>query len=171
MTRVCVGAIAGAFGVRGEVRLKSFCAVPSDIGNYSPLSSEDGKTLYEVKVTRAIKAGFAARIKGVNTKEDADALRGATLHLDRDALPSLPDDEFYHSDLIGMDVMDTGGKRIGRIKAIHDNGVTDLLDVHGPGLKNGVMIPFTREIIPTVDLAAGRVIADLPDGILPGTGE
>ena len=165
--RVCVGAIAGAFGVRGEVRLKSFTAEPEAIGSYGPLTTEDGARSFEVTITRPVKAGFAARLKGVTSKEAADSLRGTRLYVDRSCLPLLSDDEYYHSDLIGLDVHDTGGKKIGRIKAVHDHGAGDLLDVHGPGLKNGVLLPFTREIIPTVDLAAGKVVADPPEGLLP----
>jgi hypothetical protein len=108
--RVCVGAIAGAFGVRGDVRLKSFCAVPEDIAAYGPLSLEDGSRSFTVKLTSPVKGGFAARLGGVTTKEAADALRGSRLYAPRDALPSLPDDEFYHADLIGLEVCDTGGK-------------------------------------------------------------
>lgn len=164
--KVCVGAIAGAFGVHGEVRLKSFTAEPEAISTYGPLSSEDDR-VFEVTDPRPIKAGFAARLTGVATREDAEALKGTRLYVDRERLPSLPDDEFYHSDLIGLEVMDTGGKRLGKIKSVHDHGAGDLLDVHGPGLKNGVLVPFTREIAPTVDLKAGRVILDPPAGLFP----
>ena len=168
MSRVCLGAIAGAFGVRGEVRIKSFCSEPSALGTYSPLSDEAGETEFDIRITRPIKAGYAARIKSVTTKDQADALRGTRLYVDRARLPDLVDDEYYHADLIGADVLDTGGKKIGKIKAVYDNGATDLLDVHGPGLKGGVMIPFTHQIVPTVDIAAHRVIIDPPDGLLPG---
>jgi 16S rRNA processing protein RimM len=167
MTQVCVGAIAGAFGVRGEVRLKSFCAEPSDLDSYGPLSDESGKREFAVKITRPIKAGFAARIASVKTKEDADALKGTRLYLPRERLPDLEDEEYYHSDLIGLDVFDTGGEKIGKIKAIFENGATDLLEIHGPGLKNGVMLPFTKEIVPTIDLSQRRIITDPPEGLLP----
>ena len=104
---ICVGAIAGAFGVRGEVRIKSFCAIPEDIGNYSPLLTEDGSRSYTLELTRAINNGFAANLGGVATKEQADALKGLRLYAPRDRLPSLPDDEFYHADLIGLTAYDT----------------------------------------------------------------
>lgn len=163
--RICVGAIMGAFGVKGEVRLKSFCADPAAIGDYSPLYSEDGKQSFEVKITGPIKGGFAARIKNVRFKDQADALRGTALYVDRDVLPSLPDDEFYHADLIGLDVFDTGGALLGRITAIHDHGAGDLLEVSGKGLKTPALLPFTKEAVPTVDLQAGRIIADPPAGV------
>lgn len=164
-TRIIVGAIAGAFGVHGEVRIKSFCADPEAIGDYSPLYSEDGSRTFQLTITRAIKNGFTGRIDGVETKEDADALKGVTLHADRDALPSLPDDEFYHADLIGLEVLDAGGTRLGVVRNVLNHGAGDLLEVHGAGAKSPVLLPFTRAVVPTVDLAAKRIIADPPEGL------
>ena len=158
--RICVGAIAGAFGVRGEVRLKSFCAVAEDIATYGELFSEDGRRRFAVKLTRPVNGGLGARLSGIETKEQADALKGATLWADRAALPSLPDDEFYHADLIGLEVMDTGGASLGRVRAIYDHGAGDILEVYG---SSGILlIPFTRAAVPTVDLAARRIVADPP---------
>lgn len=165
--RVCVGAIAGAFGVRGEVRLKSFCAEPEAIARYGPLWTEDGTRSFEVTLQRPVKGGFAARLSGVSTREQAEALRGTRLHADRSALPPTGEDEFYHADLIGLAVFDTGGAAIGTVAAVLDHGAGDLLEVRGPGLGTGALIPFTREIVPTVDLALGRVIVDPPEGLLP----
>ncbi|WP_319546439.1 ribosome maturation factor RimM [Ruegeria conchae] len=163
---ICVGSIAGSYGVRGEVRLKSFCAVPEDIEGYSPLTDETGKDRYPVVLTRAIKNGFAARLGGVETKEEADALNGLRLYARRDQLPSLPDDEFYHTDLIGLEVYDTGGTLLGRVKSVQNHGAADLLELHGPGLRATVLLPFTLESVPTVDLDKGRIIADPPEGLL-----
>lgn len=165
--RICVGAISGAFGVKGELRVKSFCAEPEALGDYGPLWSEDGSQQFILRLDRPIKNGFAARIEGVNTKEDGDALRGIRLFADRDALPNLPDDEFYHADLIGLEVRDTGGRTLGRVSAVHNHGAGDVLEVQGPNLKNGALLPFTREAVPTVDLATGRIVADPPEGIFP----
>ena len=92
--RICVGALGGAFGVTGEVRLKSFTADPEAIVDYSPLTSEDGTREFTITMARPIKNGFAARLSGVETKEEADALRGVRLFAPRDRLPSLPDDEW-----------------------------------------------------------------------------
>lgn len=159
--KICVGAIAGAFGVRGEVRLKSFCAVAEDIASYGPLTSEDGKRSFTIKLTRPVNGGLGARLTGVETREDAEALKGATLWAERSALPSLPDDEFYHADLIGLEVFDTGGVALGRVRAIHDHGAGDILEVTGS--KGALLIPFTQAAVPTVDLATGRIIADPPE--------
>lgn len=157
--RVCVGAIAGAFGVRGEARIRSFCAEPADIARYAPLTSEDGRS-FDVKITRPINEGFAARLSGVATREDAEALRGTRLYAPRERLPTLPDDEFYHADLIGLEVVDTGGVELGRVRAVHDFGAGDVLDVLG---EKELMIPFTRTAVPTVDPVAGRLVVDLEE--------
>lgn len=164
--RVCVGALAGAFGVHGEVRLKSFCATPEAIADYAPLTLESGRNL-DLVLTRPIKSGFAARLSIVTTPEEADALRGAFLFVERDRLPSLPDDEFYHADLIGLTVLDPGGTTLGRVTAIQSNGVDDLLEIAVPARSETVLLPFTRAAVPTVDIAAGRIVADPPDGTFP----
>lgn len=158
--RVCVGAIAGAFGVRGEVRLKSFTSEPRAIADYGPLTTEDGARSFAVTLTRPVTGGLGARLSGVGTREEAEALRGTTLWAARSALPSLPDDEFYHADLIGLAVYDPGGVLLGRVRAIHDHGAGDIIEVAGQG--PALLLPFTRAVVPTVDLAAGRIIADPP---------
>ncbi|MEO9780515.1 MAG: ribosome maturation factor RimM [Sedimentitalea sp.] len=162
---VCIGALAGAFGVRGEVRLKSFCADPEDIADYSPLCTEDGSQSYTISLTGVAQNGFTARLGGITTKEQADALRGLRLFARREQLPSLPDDEYYHADLIGLTVLGTGGQTLGTVKSVMNHGAGDLLEIHGPGLKDSVLLPFTLAAVPTVDLAAGRIIADPPDGL------
>ena len=161
--RICVGAIAGAFGVRGEVRVKSFCTEPEAIASYAPLYTEDGKRSFTLRITRAIPGGLAAQISGITTKEAADALRGTSLFADRDRLPSLPDDEFYHADLIGLAVFDTGGQPVGTVRAIYNHGAGDILEIHAPGRRTTLLLPFTKAVVPTVDLTAGRIIADLPE--------
>ena len=163
---ICVGSIGGAFGVRGEVRIKSFCAIPEDIEKYSPLMSEDGTETFNLAIVRPIKNGFAVRIAEVATKEDADALKGVGLYAHRGQLPSLPDDEYYHADLIGLEVFDTGGASLGKVKSVQNHGASDLLELHVPGASQTVLLPFTLAVVPTVDLDAGRIIADPPEGLL-----
>ncbi|MGM0583776.1 MAG: ribosome maturation factor RimM [Pseudomonadota bacterium] len=164
--KVCVGAVAGAFGVRGEVRLKSFCAEPEAIEDYAPLTDPQGRE-YAVTLDRPLKGGYAARLSGVKTREQAEALKGVRLYAPRERLPSLPDDEFYHADLIGLTVADAGGRTLGRVRAVHDFGAGDLLEVADLGTGEPVMLPFTRETVPVVDLASGRIVADPPEGLFP----
>ncbi|MGB0901794.1 ribosome maturation factor RimM [Halocynthiibacter sp.] len=164
--QICVGAIGGSFGVRGEVRLKSFCAEPDAILDYQPLIAENSGKSMLITLTGTTKNGFTARISGVDTKEDADALRGVRLMADRSRLPGLPDDEYYYSDLIGLAVLDTGGTRLGIVKDVRNHGASDILEVQTQGSET-VMLPFTEAAVPTVDLNSGRIIADPPEGIFP----
>lgn len=165
--RICVGAFTGAFGVHGEVRLKSFTAEPAAIADYAPLCDETGARCFEITITRPVKGGFAVRVAGIDSREQAEALRGVELFADRAALPSLPDDEYYYTDLIGLSVVDTGGRQLGTVSAVHNHGAGDFLEITGPGLKNPALLPFTRAAVPTVDLAAGRLVTDPPEGVFP----
>lgn len=160
---ICVGAFAGAYGIHGEVRVKSFTAAPEDIVLY-PLTDAHGARRFALSLTRPIKAGFAGRIDGVTTREQADALRGVQLFTPRAALPGLPDDEFYHADLIGLPVHDTGGALLGHVKSVQNHGATDLLELQAVQAGATILLPFTRAVVPTVDLGAGRILADPPEG-------
>lgn len=161
--RVCVGAISGAFGVAGEVRLKSFCSDPAAIADYGPLTTEDGSRSFTIRVTRAVSGGLAARLGGVTTKEQADALRGTALYALRAKLPHLPDDEFYHADLIGLEAVDTGGATLGAVAAVHNHGAGDILEIRGSDSGISLLLPFTKAIVPTVDLRSGRIVVDPPE--------
>lgn len=162
--RLCVGAISGSYGVKGEVRLKSFCAEPTAIADYGPLYTEDGSRSFTVTLTRPVAGGLGARLSGVATKEEADALRGTSLYVTRDKLPSLPDDEFYHADLIGLEARDTGGVLLGKVIAVHNHGAGDLLEIGGGGVAS-MLLAFTLATVPTVDLQSGRIVVDPPEGL------
>ncbi len=165
--RVCVGAITGTHGVQGEVRLKSFCVEPVAIADYSPLWCDSTAQKIDVTITRPIKGGFAARLTGVHSREQAERLRGSLLYADRNMLSDLTDDEFYQSDLIGLDVKDVDGAILGTVKAVVDYGAGDLLEVRLANSTDTALLPFTTALVPTVDLASGRIIVDPPAGIFP----
>lgn len=158
---ICVGAFAGSYGVQGDVRLKSFCAEPTAIADYGPLYTEDGGRQFTVTLLRPVAGGFGARVTGVTSKEQADGLRGVSLFADRAKMPKLPDDEFYYADLIGLEAFDTGGISLGRVINVENHGAGDILEIGAKGL----LIPFTRAAVPTVDMATGRVIVDIPDEV------
>jgi 16S rRNA processing protein RimM len=160
---VCLGVVAGAWGVQGAVRLKSFCSDPETIAGYSPLTSEDGSQ-YNLKIVRQLKGAFAATLTGVSDREAADALRGTKLYAARTRLPTLPDDEFYYTDLIGLAVSDTGGAMLGTVKSVMDHGAGDILEIERPSL-SVLLLPFTHEAVPTVDLSGKRIVVDIPTGL------
>ncbi len=163
--RVIVGSLGGSFGVHGELRLKSFCADPAAIADYTPLYTEDGRAFAQVILTGQLKNGFSVRLDGVVTKEDADALRNVSLYAERAVMPALPDDEYYYADLIGLTVLDTGGATLGTVKNVMDHGAGDLLEVIVPGQSDTILLPFTQAAVPTVDLGTKRIIANPPDGL------
>lgn len=158
-----MGAIAGAFGVHGEVRLKSFCANPEDIAKYTPLLDEQG-ALYSVNKLRPIKGGLAAKIREIPTREIAESLRSTRLYAERAKFPELEEDEYYQSDLIGLEVVDGHGEAIGKVKSVQNFGAGDLLEIHYQG--KTALVPFTRDIVPTVDIAMRKIIIDPPEGLL-----
>ena len=159
---VCVGAIAGAFGVRGEAKIKCFTDDPSAVGNYGPLHTEDGKRNFKIKLNRPIKGGYAARLSGVETREDAEALKGTRLYADRSALPEPDEEEFYYADLLGLRIETADGTVLGKIKAVQDFGAGDVIEYMPAGGGESLYLPFTREVVPTVDVAGGRIIAVPP---------
>ena len=162
---IIIGALAGAFGVKGEVRLKSFTSDPEAIEEYSPLFIEDGSHSFEVQLTGQLKNAFSAKLSGVHTKEQADSLRGFQLFVPRSKFPQLPDDEFYYADLVGLHVFNAGGAELGQIKAIQNHGATDLLEILTEGAGQCVLLSFTQINVPTVDIGAGKIIIDPPEGL------
>ena len=162
---ICVGAIAGAFGVRGEAKIKCFTDDPAAIGDYGPLATEDGKRQFTLKLTRQIKGGYAARLSGVETREDAEALKGTRLYADRSSLPEPDEEEFYYADLLGLRIETADGTVIGKIKAVQDFGAGDVIEYLPEGGGESLYLPFTREAVPTVDVAGGRIVAELPEEV------
>ena len=162
---ICVGAIAGAFGVKGEVRLKSFTSIPEAIADYAPLLTEKGEKKFDVVITGEIKNGLSARMSGVVSKEEADKLKGTRLFVPRERLPELPEDEYYHTDLIGLIVQNLEGSNIGRITSVLNHGASDLLEIENKRENRSVLVPFTREIVPKVDIKNSLVIIDPPKGL------
>ncbi|MGB0922026.1 MAG: ribosome maturation factor RimM [Alphaproteobacteria bacterium] len=167
-SRICVGAIAGAFGVKGQARLRSFMEDEMDIGAFGPVSTEDGQTTYDLEVERVPKAGFViAWLADGLSREDVEALKGIRLYLPRTKLPMLADpEEFYHSDLIGLFADLEGGEPFGKVVSVQDFGAGDLLEIRLNGTKKTVFLPFTKEAVPIVDAAGGKVVINPPEGLL-----
>lgn len=169
--KVCLGTIVGAQGVKGQVRIKSETEVPEDVGAYGPLSDEAGTRTFDVAVERRSKGVIIARIKGVEDRNAAEALKGVRLYVERDVLPPPEEEEFYHADLIGLSAETVSGEDFGRIRAVHEFGAGDVLELTGPDGK-GLMVPFTRAAVPEVDIEGGKVVIDPPPGLLePGEPE
>ncbi len=159
---ILVGRVAGGFGVRGEVRITTFTEDPLSLSRYGALKREDGTPGPVVKTARAAKGGVIARIEGVETKDAADALRGLHLYVPREALPKPADDEFYLTDLIGLRVEDTSGAVLGTVAFVPNFGAGDLLEIDKGDGSATWYLPFTRDAVPEVRIAEGKVIANPP---------
>lgn len=156
-TRICVGVIVGAHGVRGLVRVKSFTEEPADVAAYGPLGDAAGRRQFALAVTGSAKGVVLARIDGVGDRNAAEALKGTELYVDRDALPDAGEDEFYHTDLLGLPAVLTDGTAYGTVRALHEFGAGDMIELNLAG--GGVAIlPFTRDVVPEIDLDGGRVV-------------
>ena len=144
--------------MRGEVRLWSFTADPAAVAAYGPLETADGR-LIEIEALRPAKDSFVARLKGIADRDAAERLRNAELYVPRERLPAPQDaDEFYHADLIGLDVVDTAGTVVGSVVAVHNFGAGDLIEVRPVAKRETVMLPFTQAAVPEIDVAGGRIV-------------
>jgi 16S rRNA processing protein RimM len=159
---ILVGRVAGGFGVRGEVRITTYTVDPLALKAWRDLKREDGAPGLTVLAARAVKGGIVARVKEVETKEQADALRGLRLYVPRDVLPEPEEDEFYLADLVGLEAVTPEGERLGKVKDVPNFGASDLLEIDPGEGRPTWYLPFTREAVPEVDLAGGRVVAVRP---------
>ena len=162
--RVCLAIIASPHGVKGWVRVKSFTAEPDGLARYAPLEDEEGRRV-ALEVVGAAKGVLLARIAGVGDRDAAERLKGMRLYLPRAALPQPDDDEYYHADLLGLAAELGDGTPLGKVRAVHDYGAGDTIEIERPS-GAPLVVPFTRAVVPVVDLAQGRIVVAPPPGLL-----
>ena len=162
--QICVARIGAAHGVRGEVKLWTFTEDPFAVKRYGPLRTQDGTRQFEVTQAREAKGHLVAKLKGVATREDAERLNGVELYVARDKLPATAEHEYYHADLIGLAAVTPADEPLGRVVAIHDFGAGDIIEI-APPQGASLLLPFTNAVVPSVDLAGGRVVIELPEEI------
>lgn len=165
---VAVGIIAGAHGIKGQVKIRSYTANPDDIIAYGALLNKEGTKRFEVRLEGATQNGLIASIKGINDRNAAELLKGTELFVDRATLPESKEDEFYYDDLIGLEVRDASGANIGKIHALHNFGASDILEIILSGTSKKEMYPFTKQNFPEIRIAEGFVQAELPEVLEPG---
>jgi 16S rRNA processing protein RimM len=167
--KICIARIGAAHGVRGAVKLWTFTEDPLAVMQYGALATKDGARSFEVANAREAKGHLVATLKGIATREDAERLNGIELYVAREKLPATDDDEYYHADLIGLAAVDATDQPLGRVIAIHNFGAGDIIEIAPPHGAT-MLLPFTNAVVPSVDLAAGRVVIELPaeiDGDTP----
>ena len=159
---VLMGAILGAHGIKGDVKVKSFAAKPAAIADYGPLTDTKHKRSFELSIVGAAKGVLIGRIAGITDRNAAEALKGVELFVDRERLPA-PDDpeEYYLADLIGLAAFDGKGTKLGEIVSVDNYGAGDLLLVVPEG-GEGFVVPFAKAFVPVVDVKGRRVVLDLP---------
>jgi 16S rRNA processing protein RimM len=162
---ICIARIGAAHGVRGAVKLWTFTEDPLAVKAYGPLLTKDGARSFEVATAREAKGHLVATLKGIATREDAERLNGLELYVAREKLPATEEDEYYHADLIGLAAVNAASEPIGRVTAIHNFGAGDIIEI-APADGATMLLPFTNAVVPSVDLAAGRVVIELPDEIV-----
>src|SRR6202045_1681910 len=159
--QICVARIGAAHGVRGAVKLWIFTEDPLAVKRYGPLTTKDGTRQFEVATAREANGHLVATLKGVATREEAERLNGIELYIAREKLPDTDEDEYYHADLIGLAAVNAANEPIGRVIAIHNFGAGDIIEIAPPHGAT-MLLPFTNAVVPTVDLAGGRVVIELP---------
>ena len=162
--RLPIGAVASAHGVRGQFKVKPFTSAPRDIAAYGPVWAGDRQLTLTVRGMTANGLVIVSAPEVVD-RDAAQALRGTPLEVDRAALPDAGDDEVYHADLIGMTAETPEGEILGRLVALHDFGAGEIAEVK-PAKGASLMLPFDPAFVPEIDVAAGRVVMDPPDGLL-----
>ena len=162
--RICVGVITGARGLKGEVRIKSFTADPINIGKYGLVSTENGRKVFQLTIKSHAKDILIAQLNGINNRDSAEILKGERLYVPRSALPDPETGEFYQADIIGLYAETDNGEKLGLIEAIHNYGASDILEIScdDKGIKDNILIPFTREMVPVINIEERRVVVNLP---------
>lgn len=158
--KVCLGAIVGVHGIRGEVKIKCFCDEEKHLTAYGALSNEQGDKTFDIKIVGHSKDLLRAKIKGVEDRTTAETYIGTGLYIERDKLPSLDEEEFYHADLIGLPVKNQEGEELGKVNAIYNFGAGDILEVK---TLNGEleMLPFNKTFVPTINIKEGYIIIEM----------
>lgn len=164
---VLIAAVIGAHGLKGEVKLKLFTDTPESLARYDVLHAVDGRA-FTVARARGDVVSFAE----IADRSAAEALKGLELFVARDVLPAAGENEFYHADLIGLSAMDAEDRVIGTVKAIHNFGAGDVIEIARPSSEGSggdtVMLPFARDFVPVVDLAGARIVVAVPEEIETG---
>ena len=159
---ILVGQVAGGFGVKGEVRVTAWTADPMALMSYGPLLRADGSVGLTLTSARPDKNGVVGRAKEIATKEQADALRGLKLHIARERLPEPDEDEFYLTDLVGLEARDAAGTVLGLVKSVQNFGADDMLEIAPAAGGQTWYLPFTREAVPELHIADGWLLAVRP---------
>ena len=162
--RICVGAFAGAHGVRGLLKVKSFTEDPKSLVAYGPVTDEAGRRRFEMELKGESQGLLLVRVEGIDDRDAAQALKGRRLYVPRSALPEPTEEEFYISDLVGLMAYDRSGRCHGTVKAVQNYGAGDFLEIRGED-GSELLLPFTKQAVPEVDLPGERLLIVPPQAV------
>lgn len=162
--RLLLGEVVGAQGIKGEVRIRSYTGDPLAVAGYGQLET-DTSAMVELFDARQGPKGVIARVKGVRTRNDAEALAGTKLYIDRARLPEADEEEWYHLDLVGLVAVSKEGSALGQVVSVQNFGATDLLEIRPATGGETVLVPFTRDVVPEVDVEGGWLLVVPPEGL------
>ncbi len=167
MRDVLLAVVLGAHGLEGEVRVKTFTETPEALARYGALHAKDGKAFHVASVRPTKNGEAVVKFEGVSGRLAAEQLKGLELFVDRGSLPAPDEDEFYHADLIGLIAEDEAGRVIGTVRAIHNFGAGDVIEIARSD-DDTVLLPFTHETVPRVDVKGARLVVAVPEEVETG---
>ncbi|MBQ8661910.1 MAG: 16S rRNA processing protein RimM [Alphaproteobacteria bacterium] len=158
--KICLGAVVGVHGIRGEVKVKAFTEDERSLAKYGVVRNEDGTREFDLKIVGRSKELLRVKIKGVEDRNTAETLIGTGFYIERSRLPEPEEDEFYHADLIGLEARGADGEKIGTVNALYNFGAGDLIELKTAD-GSLEMLPFTRQYVPTIDVKNGFIIVEM----------
>src|SRR5437764_9015874 len=164
MRDILLGVVIGAQGLKGEVKVKTFTETPENLSSYGALHTVDGRK-FSISALRDAGGLAVVRFDGVDSRGAAESLKGAELYVSRATLPATNEQEFYHADLLGLRAEDELGRSIGKVIAVHNFGAGDVIEIARDDDNGTVLMPFTREIVPTIDVAERRIVIAAPEEV------
>ncbi len=163
---VLLGVFGAAQGVRGEVRVKSYTDDPKAIGAYGALTDRAGARVFVFETLRPLKDDMlVARVKGIATRDAAQALTGVEIFARRDQLPPPDADEFYYDDLVGLAAVTREGAALGRVVALSNFGAGDILEVAPENGGETLLLPFSKTVAVEIDFTGGRIVIEPPQEV------
>ncbi len=154
---VVLGAIVSAHGIKGQFKVKPFTSLPMSIAEYGQVRLENGKMI-ELIAKSTAKGLVLCSSPAISTREQAEALKGLQFSVERDKLPPPDENEMYHADILGLEVVDTADKHLGVVVGVHDFGAGELLEVKAKGEKGTEFLPFYAPFVEQIDTLSGRII-------------
>lgn len=159
--RIMMAEIVGVHGIKGEVKLISHASSPDILVKLGPLSDEKGVRQFEITSLHPHKTHYITRLKGIDDRTQAEKLRGTKLYIERSKFPELDDGEYYQADLIGFDVLDKSGTRLGAVVSFENFGAGELLQIRDDDGKTS-FLPFCAPVLVDVVPDNGQIIVDPP---------